>query len=256
MRFTKRDLKLFNFLVMFQCLTALQISLLLEMEIKNCQRRLRKLCKDYYLQKLPMPTINNGRNPYLFSFGSQASLFLDVPVSKPRFTLQLSHQQKNTDLMIQIMLSFRDFPIECHVLPEHLIRTTNYEMGFIPDGAFMLENNSKKALFLLENCSGTEIIKSPSFYEDIESKIIRYTEAFSKNEVKFYSNYFGNHFQRFRMLFIANDFQRMRTISEVVAEHDKHGFIWLTTLNDFKRKGISGNIWVIPSLNKNGLSII
>lgn len=250
MRLTERDKALLDYICRFQCLTKLQIAKLLRFSnVKICERRLRKLLKAGCLQYRNMPSINYGRSPYLFYLGEKGAELFNTAVSKPRINLKLSHQQKNTDLMIEIINAFKDSPVKCEILPEHLIRTSG-EKEIIPDGAFMLKKENKHALFLLENCSGTEIIKSPTFNEDIESKIIRYCEMFENNDVGFFKEYFNCDFNRFRLLFVTN---RLVSISQVVREHDNHGFIWLKSLGDFNKDLRSG--WYISALNKANQAI-
>ena len=120
----------------------------------------------------------------------------------------------------------------------------------------MLTKDTKNALFLLENCSGTEIIKSPTLNQDIETKIIKYVELFKNDETQFYEKYFGCSFKRFRLLFVANNAQRLSSISNIVKDNDSSGFIWLATLNQFMKHGVDGNIWYVPTHDKINLSII
>ena len=120
----------------------------------------------------------------------------------------------------------------------------------------VLTKEKKTALFLLESCMGTEIIRSPSFCEDIESKLIRYCEIFTNNQIRFFENFFGSIFTRFRLLYITNNAQRLSALYRIISEHDKWGFIWLTTLNDINKKGITGNIWHVAAHNKYNLSIV
>jgi len=251
MRLTDRDLNLFNFLFAFQCLTAIQIAALLDIRsIKICQRRLRKLRRVGYLQKRPLLNTQPGNSPYLYYLGNRAVSFLNVPFSKPKFNLRLSHQQKNTDLMIQIILSFRDSLIKCKVLPEHLIRTANQGKELIPDGVFKLEKEERTALFFLENCAGTEIVKSHNFSNDIENKLIKYLALFKNNDLAYYEKFFGYQFNRFRLLFIANNEQRLKAISELMTEIDKYGFMHLTTIDEFTKQNISSVMWYVPAVDE------
>ena len=257
MRIQERDKKILEYIYTFQCLNSNQnAKLFFNKSLKLTQRRLRILCKAGYLQKVPIPSIKPGKSPYLYYLGNESASLLNVPVSKPRFTLQLTHQQKNTDIMIEIILSFKSANIQCEVLPEHLIRISKEENILIPDGSFVLIKKNKHALFFLENCSGTEIIKSPSLNKDIEAKIINYVEMFKNNNIQFYETYFGCSFNRFRMLFIANNAQRLSAISNIVKDNDSSGFIWLTTLSQFMKHGVDGNIWYVPVHDKINLSII
>lgn len=256
MLITDRDKVLLKTVTNFQCMTTLQISRCFGMNIKVCQRRLRILYKAGYLQKTLVPSIKPGKSPYLYYLGNESASLLNAPISKPRFTLQLTHQQKNTDIMIEIILSFKSANIQCEVLPEHIIRITNHNTEIIPDGAFMLTKDTKNALFLLENCSGTEIIKSPTLNQDIETKIIKYVELFKNDDIQFYENYFGCSFKRFRMLFISNNAQRLSSISNIVKDNDSNGFIWLTTLNQFMKHGVDGKIWYVPAHGEVDVSII
>ncbi len=256
MRLVERDIELFKQLYLFGCMTTFQIARLFGMHIKICQRRLRKLKRVGYLESRPIPSTKPGKSQNLFYLGFEAASLLNTQAVKPRFTLQLSHQQKNTDLLIEIIHSFNESEIKCEILPEHLMRTANHGVEIIPDGSFMLEKDAKKALFLVENCAGTEIIISPTLNSDIETKIIKYADLFEDNNLEFYKEYFGNSLNRFRLLYITNSKSRLSAISSIVIEHDKHGFIWLTTLPEFLKSGILGNIWQSPSLRKNNLSII
>jgi len=257
MRIQERDKKILEYVYSFQCGNSSQIAkLFFNKSIKLTQRRLRILCKAGYLQKMPIPSIKPGKSPYLYYLGNHGASLLNAPISKPRFTLQLTHQQKNTDLMIEIILSFISTNVQCDVLSEHLIRISKEGNTLIPDGSFVLTKNNKHALFFLENCSGTEIIKSPSLNKDIESKIINYVEMFKDNDIQFYEDCFSCSFNRFRMLFIANNAQRLSAISNIVKDNDSSGFIWLTTLNQFMKHGVDGNIWYVPVHGKVNLSII
>lgn len=256
MRLVERDIELFRQLNLFGCMTTLQIAKLFGMHIKICQRRLRKLKRVGYLESRPIPSTKPGKSQNIFYLDFKAASLLNAQAIKPKFTLQLSHQQNNTNLMIEIIHSFNESEIKCEIVPEHYMRTANHGAEIIPDGSFMLEKDEKKALFLLENCSGTEIIKSPTLNNDIETKIIKFADLFESNNLEFYEKYFGNSLNRFRLLYITNSKARLSAISSLVIEHDKHGFIWLTTLPEFLKKGILGNIWQSPSLRKNNLSII
>lgn len=254
LRLTDRDIKdILEKVNIFQCMTTVQIAKVNEMHIKVCQRRLRKLLKEDYLRKVLIPT-TKGRSPYLLYLGSKGEALLNTRSSKPRLTLQLTHQQKNTDILIDIINSFKSTGIKCGVLPEHLIRIAEQEI--IPDGTFMLERNNKSILLLIENCSGTEIIKSPSFNQDIETKIIRYEEMFVDNNVRYYEDYFKRNLRRFRLLYLTNDTSRQSSISSLIKDHDIHGFVYISTLSEFKQKGITANIWNIPAVNKFNQSII
>ena len=254
---TDRDKVLLNTVSNFQCMTTLQISRYFGMNIKVCQRRLRILCKVGYLQKILIPSIKSGRSPYLYYLGHNGASLLNVTASKPRLTLQLSHQQKNTDVLINIFLRYKESPtIKMNYLTEHIIRSSNPENIIIPDGAFTLKREDKSALFLLENCVGTEIINSPTYNQDIESKFIRYTEKFTNNDIQFYSNYLSETFKRFRVLYITNTERRLDSISKIASKHDQHGFIWLSTLSKLKKQGIDSNIWYVPANGNLNVSIV
>lgn len=248
MLITKRDIKIFELLYLFQCLQVNQIAKLFRMNLKNTQRRLRMLYASGYLQKRIVPSTSPGASFLIYYLGINGASLLCVPISTPRFTRQLSHQQKNTDIMIDIFLSFQEADdIKFRLLPEHIIRTANQHNGIIPDGSFSLMRDEKSALFLIENCSGTEIVRSPTYNEDIESKICRYVDIFENNTIEFYSNYFECKFNRFRLLYITNSEKRLETISKIVAEHDTHGFILLTTLPKLKKHGVDSSIWFVPA---------
>ncbi len=225
------------------------------MHLKVCQKRLRILVEADYLRSVNVPRVSGGRCQKLFYLGGRGASFLGVTPSKPRFTLQLSHQNKNTDLMVDIIVSFKSKGnIHCDVMPEHMIR--KYSQKIIPDGIFMLRKNSKSALFCLENDCGTEVIKSASnMWDDIENKLYRHWELFENDRVSLYEKYFSEKFNRFRVLFICNDVRRLDAISNLLTDEKFH-FIWLTTISEFKRESICANIWHVPSLNKSNLSII
>lgn len=256
MNLQERDINLLAYIHKFQCLTTPQISKLFGWNIKAVQRRLRILCAGGFLNKMAIPTVASGKPPYLFYLGDTGATFLHVAPSKPKLTLKLSHQQKNSDLLIDVILSFKSLNIQCAIIPEHLIRTTKQQKSIIPDGGFMLKREDKTALFLLENCGGTEILSSPTSNMDIESKITRYKDVFQNNAIELFSNYFNSDFTRFRVLFLANSVKRLDSVSKLVIKNDDHGFIWLSTLSDFKKKGVCGNIYYIPATNKFEQSII
>jgi len=165
--------------------------------------------------------------------------------------------QACTDILIDIFLSFQEAgDIKFRLLPEHIIRTANKHNGTIPDGSFSLQKDKKSALFLIECCAGTEIMRSPTYNDDIESKIIRYIELFENNDIPFYSNYFECTFNRFRLLYITNNEKRLESISKIVAEHDKHGFILLTTMPKVLRYGVDGRIWFVPATGELNHKIV
>lgn len=252
MRLTERDTEILKAVHTFGFLTCLQIAVLFGMHLKVCQRRLRLLSKGGYLGRVPIPTVKAGRSPNLFYLGRQAEALLHVRSACPRLERKTSHAMKNADILIQVALSCRKQGLECGLLPEHTIRVAGLEV--IPDGAFMLKRDGRSALFLLENCAGTEIVRSPTYNQDIETKIIRYTEIFEKNEIGFYKDYFECGLRRFRLLYITNNSTRLRAISSVVLEHDIHGFVWLTTLGKLK-KGICANIWNVPAAERFNVPI-
>ena len=226
------------------------------MHPKVCQKRLRILVNADYLRSVNIPRINGGRCQKLFYLGDLGASFLGVTSSKPRFTLQLSHQNKNTDLMVNIIASFKSKEdTHCHEISEHMIRSSGQQI--IPDGVFMLRKNNKTALFCLENDCGTEVVRSPTYScEDIENKCLRYLEQFeSDNNMKLYENYFSETFKRFRVLFICNDIRRLKAISNLLTDERYH-FIWLTTISELYREKIYGDIWHVQSLSKSNLSII
>jgi hypothetical protein len=157
--------------------------------------------------------------------------------------------------MVEIITSFKSKEdTQCQVLPEHLIRASGQRL--IPDGVFEVRKNNKTALFCLENDCGTEVVRSPTYSsDDIENKCLRYLEQFETNSIKLYERYFAETFNRFRVLFICNDVRRLDAISNLLTDEKFH-FIWLTTISEFSKKTICGNIWYVPSLNKSNLSII
>jgi hypothetical protein len=223
---------LFNALHAFQCLTKEDIHKLLfsECSKKNCERRLCKLAEASYLERLKIPNVNPGRAPFLYYLGPKAEIY-GFAGTKPRLTRQWTHQMKNSRLMIEFIISAREAGIDCEILPEHLIRASSQMI--IPDGAILLKRESRSALFLIENCAGTEIIKSDSFHED-----------------EFYEDFFERKLERFRVLYIANNQYRLNSIAEVAKRYNEHGFIWFATMNEFLRKGVAGKIWTVPTKEK------
>jgi hypothetical protein len=225
------------------------------LHLKVCQKRLRILVKADYLRSVNVPRVSGGRCQKLFYLGNQGASLLGVSLSKPRFTLQLSHQNKNSEHLVNVITSFKNKEdIQCEVMPEHMIRV--YGERIIPDGVFMLRKNDRTALFCIENDCGTEVIKSPTYSsDDIENKCLRYLEQFESNNVKLYESYLTETFNRFRVLLICTNIRRLDTISNLLADEKFH-FIWLTTISEFNKQGICGGIWNVPSLNESNLSII
>lgn len=254
MRLQQRDKEIIKELFRFGCLTTYQIAKLFSLNLKICQRRLRLLIRNDYIRRISIPTTNSGRSPYLYYPGKKAEQLFELPASKPRLNNQLSHQQKNTDILIHIKKSANTANTQCTLLPEHIIRASNQKL--ISDGAFKLTRDDKVALFLIENCAGTEVIKSPTFNEDIENKIIRYCEIFQNNDVRFYNTIFEYQFTRFRLLFITNNIKRLNAISQIVKKHDVHGFIYMTIVKEFMTTNIFSPIWNVPAKNEHNLSII
>lgn len=253
-----RDIRILEEVNRFGCLTTAQISALFCLHLKVSQRRLRKLLQKDYLRKVSVPTIKSGRSPYLFYLGSKGAELLDSAINKPRLTLSLSHQIKNSDILIRILLDLKDSCFECEVMPEHLIRMANSQAEIIQDGAFVLRDkeSGKSCLFFLENCSGTIAVKSPTYNSDIESRFLSYVEVFTDNDIALFENFFCCSFNRFRLLYITNNAQRLSALYRIISEHDKWGFIWLASLNDINKKGIAGNIWNVAAHNKSNLSIL
>jgi hypothetical protein len=257
MRITERDNELIRIVAEFSCMTSMQISKYFGMNKKVCQRRLRKLHSAGYLQRRLVPSTMPGASPMLYYLGSHGGSLLGVPISRPRLSRHFTHMQQCTDIIINIYLSFQEADgIKFRMLPEHIIRMANQHGGTIPDGAFSLQKGEKSALFLLENCAGTEIVKSPTYNEDIESKIIRHVEMFKNNSIQFYSNYFEYAFKRFRLLYITNSEKRLDSISKIVAEQDKDGFILLTTLPKLRKHGVDAGIWFVPATGEMDQTII
>ena len=238
---------------LFGFLTCLQITTLFGMHLKVCQRRLRILTKGEYLKTVPIPTVKAGRSPNLFYLGGQAEALLNVRSACPRLERSTSHAMKNADILIQAVLSFKEQGFEYELLPEHIIRLAGLEI--IPDGAFMLKRGEKRALFLLENCAGTEIVRSPTFNLDIETKIARYMKLFENNDIGFYKDFFDTELRRFRLLYITNNLKRLETISRVALEYDIHGFVWMATISELN-KGILSEIWSVPAAERYNVSII
>ena len=251
----KRDIEIMEYSNKFQCLSSLQIARLFSMHLKVCQKRLRILVEADYLESVNIPRTHGGICQKLFYLGKQGATLLNATPSKPRFTLQLTHQNKTTDLMIDIIVSIkRKEDIQCEVMSEHEIRISGHIN--IPDGVLKVRRRDKTALFCLENDCGTEVVRSTSCnWEDIENKCLRYLEQFEANQVNLYENYFTEKFNRFRVLFVCSDNCRLNAISNLLTDEKFH-FIWLTTINAFNREGICGNIWNVPSLNESNQSII
>ena len=248
MRITERDRELIRIIAEFSCMTSVQISKYFEMNIKVCQRRLRKLHKSGYLQKRLVPSTTPGASPLLYFLGQHGVALLGMPISRPRLNRHFTHMQQCTDIMLDIFLSFQKVgDIKFRLLPEHIIRSENQHNGTIPDGSFSLNKEDKSALFLIEYDAETEILKSPTHNEDIESKIIRHVEIFKNNSIQFYSNYYEHAFQRFRLLYLTNTEKRLNSISKIVAEHDKYGFFLITTLTKLRKNGVDDSIWFVPA---------
>ncbi len=253
---TSRDIEIIEKAGLFCGLTSSQIASMFGMNIKVCQRRLRKLVKADYLRAMSLPVLTQGRSPSLFYPGKAAESILKVPYSKPRLSPKLTHQQNNTEILVKIMDGLKDTDIRCEIMPEHVIRTFSEKYDVIPDGAIMLERMGKRALFLFENCEGTESVKS-KLHEDIQHKFARYLETYEADDTNHYEEYFKAKFKRFRLLFIANSKNRMASISKLAAQiDDEYGFIWLTTIEQLVSEGIRGNIWNIPSKGITGKAII
>ncbi|MBT6562553.1 MAG: hypothetical protein HON76_08500 [Candidatus Scalindua sp.] len=233
---------------MFQCLRVNQVAKLFCMNLKVCQRRLRKLHSSGYLQKRLVPSTMPGASPLLYYLGEHGASLLGVPILRPRLTRHFTHMQQCTDIMLDVFLKFQEaVDLKFRLLTEHIIRTSNLHNGVIPDGSFCLQKGDKSALYLLENCSGTEIIRSPTYNEDIESKIIRYADMFKNNSIQYFSNYFESTFKRFRLLYITNNEKRLESIGKIASEHDTNGFILLTTLPKLKIHGVDASIWFVPA---------
>jgi hypothetical protein len=257
MRITERDRDLIRIIAAFSCMTSVQISRYFKMNIKVCQRRLRKLHKAGYLQKRLVPSTMPGASPLLYYLGQHGASLLCVPVSRPRLNRHFTHMQQCTDIMLDIFLSFQKIgDIKFRLLPEHIIRSANQHNGTIPDGSFSLNKDEKSALFLIEYDAETEILKSPTHNEDIQSKISRHVEVFKNNSIQYFSNYYEHAFQRFRLLYITNSEKRLESISKIVAEHDEHGFILLTTLTKLRKHGVDEGIWFIPATGEMEQKIV
>lgn len=253
MRLMERDKEILEYVCKFRCLTTEQITHLFGMNIKVCQRRLRVLCKGGYLNKRSIPS-TAGNSPNLFYLGKAGLSLLGVRALKPRFGMQFTHMQMNTDLLLKIFCSFRDSSIEVNILPEHVIK--KQELDIVPDGAFCLTKQHQSVLLLLENDSPeTEIVKSSLYHPDIETKILKYIQMFRDNDVGFYNKYFKRDFLRFRLFVIVSTSKRFKAIKSLVKEYDEHGFVWITTLKKFNQNPC-GDIWQVPATEKADLSII
>ncbi len=252
-RLQKRDVDILRTVGDFGCLTAAQAKKLFFSNLKVCRRRLRKLSDAGYLAAMALPVRTPGGVPLLFYLGTEGGALLQRPVQKPRLTTQLSHQQLNTDLLIDIMLAFNGTDLQCVVLPEHTIRQA--KPGLVPDGALLLRRQDRAALFLMEHCAGTEPLRSPALYDDIEAKLTRYLVAFEGNLVGLYERFLEcTGITRFRVLFIARGNTRLAGIMQLAEQHDPYGFVWGTTLGQFRRRGILGRIW--RTVNEDGLVIV
>lgn len=250
----QRDMDIIRTIGKFQCLRTEQICRLFFPSLKVAQRRLRMLSKYDCIKALPVANIRPGKPEYLYYLSDKGAEMFNISASKPRFTRQLSHQQKNTELLIDIELSFRDTKIDYKVLPEHLIRIAG-QQSLISDGAFTLSRDKNTVLFMLENDCATEPLIS-AFHNDLEAKIAKYIEMFKNNQIKMYNLFFRAEFNRFQLLFVASNFSRMKAVSRLIEKYDEHGFMLLTTLHDFQKSGVKGNIWNIPAKNKFKTSII
>jgi len=246
MRLVKRDIKIIKDLACFGFILTSQAAKLYGMNLKVAQRRLRKLCSADYLRKINLATTKQGRSPSLYYLGEKGASYLGIAVSKPRQTLATTHSIANNSHLISVSRAFVNHDdITCKLLPEHLMRQTQQEI--IPDGAFSLSRVEKSALFLFENCAGTEIIKSPSCHDDIENKIISYIEMYKENKVEFYNKLLQKEFNHFRILYVTNNqYSRFLAIKDLIREHDQEGFIWLAMMKDFE-KDFTGNIWHIST---------
>jgi hypothetical protein len=227
------------------------------MHIKAVQRRMRKLVSGGLLSFVMLPSVNVGKSAHLFYLTEDCAKSFGVRYSKPRISLKLGHQQENIKTLVDIYSQFKGGDVECEVMPEHILRE-RYQLKIIPDGVFVLKRNNKHALFLLEICSGTEIISSPapSYNEDIEKKFLKYVSMFQENETKEYEEWFSCNFTRFRVLFIANNTARLKSISRIISSVDRDGFIWITTMPQLIQSGIKANIWSVPGAGETGKAII
>jgi len=248
-----RDKQILHYVSLFGFLTSLQLSTLHKTNIKVMQRRLRKMVFDEYLKKIPLPTTTMGACPYIYFLGSRSEQLLKIKSGRPRLNASLSHMIRNVDLMIQAMLSAEQEGLTCEILPEHIMRSEN--LNLIPDGAFTLSRNGKKALFMLESDGGTMVLKSDSMYSDIENKFLKYIEMFSGNSVGYYSKCFSYEFNRFRLLYICEDKARLKNILQM-AENMGMNFIFITTQSLFMAQGLNFPIWDSPSFGKDRKKLI
>ena len=255
MRLQERDKQILSYISRFHCLSSLHISALFGMHIKASQRRLRKLVESGYLDFVRLASVSAGKSPHLFFLSEQCAKSFDVNFKKPRVSVKLGHQNQNSQILVDIYAAFKGGNIECDIMPEHILRQ---RFKIIPDASFMLKRNGKQALFLMELCSGTEIIASPSYYNDIEKKLISYIGFFQDGDMKEYDELFNSSlkFNRFRLLFVANNVQRQKAISKIISKHDHDGFIWITTMPQLNQSGIRGSIWSVPGANETGKAIV
>jgi Replication-relaxation len=252
MKITDRDFAMLKQIALFQCLSTSQICRLYFDNIKNCQRRLRKLVKAEYLSFVPVPNTRPGKPENLYYLGNNGAALLKVQSHKPRFTRELSHQRKNTDLMIDTVLNFRQSEIQCEIMPEHVIRMVKNQT-IISDGAIILIKKTS-ALFLLENDCSTEPLRS-SGHNDLEAKLAAYFNMFEDNQVALFNRFFEKSFNRFRLLLVVDCASRLRSVSKLIMKYDKYNFMLITTLAEFKKHGINGKIWTSPTQEKHQLSI-
>ena len=248
-----RDMRIFNYLAIFGFLKADQIASLTKSNIKIIQRRLKMMFRNGFLNRISLPSFKLGSNAFLYFLGPRAESLLNIQASRPRLNNQTSHQLRNNDIMIKVICSARNAGIECAILPEHLIRQA--EQRLIPDGSFCLTRKNKSALFMLESDEGTESMISPTFNDDIENKFLSYKAAFEENSIKFYEDYFGKKFNRFRLLYVVKNRRRIESIKKLLEEKN-YCFVYLTTLNLLMNQGIFADIWQIPALNKFKQKII
>ena len=251
MRIQARDQQILESLHNFQCLTTEQINSLFFGNIKTAQRRLRKLVTMGLLNCRPIPT-TKGNSPNLFFIAKGGAILLGIKAVTPRIGWQLSHQMKNSSLLIRVISEFQNRPIDCSALPESIVRRAN--LTVIPDATFCLTKQDKSAMFFIENDSDTEIIRSKSYHSDLDQKVLSYVDMFVNNSLAFYTDHFQQTFNRFRVLFITNTEKRLEAASNLIKSHDEHGFIWIKTLSDFEIDPIGG--WTIPALDQDMQSII
>lgn len=117
----------------------------------------------------------------------------------------------------------------------------------IPDGVFIITDTMRQisALFFLEVDCGTEPLRGGDpVRSDIERKIWWYQQYYATTQYKRYEHIFGDTtLNGFRLLFMTNTDSRLGGLCSLVRGMPPADFIWLTTEDRMRQRGISGFIW-------------